>query len=161
MALGIAEGILAALCYIGAVTFVLRLVPRADPVLLVLGAPVVVYFTALFVLAVAGAPVGFWPYSVSYWFCVLSFIVFFGAIYKSISLRILLDLLKRPERRDSYQRVLETYVVRESYQNRLEVVQAKSLAKRIDNSFVLTGRGRRIASLIDRLQRAFAIERSG
>jgi hypothetical protein len=161
MASGIAQGILGTLCYIGAVTLILRLASRADPVFVVLGAAIVVYVATLFALALAGEGVGFWSYSVSYWFFGLGFIVFFGAVYKSISLRILLGLLRRPGRRDSYQRVLETYVIQESYQNRLVVVQDKFLAKRINNFFVLTERGRRLALLIHLLQRAFAIERSG
>jgi hypothetical protein len=161
MASGIAQGILGFLCYVGSVALVLRLVPRVDPVFTVLVASIAIYGATMSALVVAGESLGFWSYSVTYWFFGACFIVFFGAVFKSISLRILLDLLNRPDRRDSYQRVLETYVIQESYQNRLAVVQAKLLASRVDNCFVLTERGRRLASLIVRLQRAFAIERSG
>jgi len=161
MASGIYQGIFGVFCYVGSVAIFLRLAPRADPVSTVLGAGIATYGAIMFALIVAGEDLGFWPYSVTYWFFAACFVVFFGAVYKSISLHILLDLMKRPARRDSYQRVLETYVIQESYQNRLEVVQAKQLASRVDNYFILTVRGRRLALLIDRLQRVFAIKQSG
>jgi hypothetical protein len=161
MTFGIAQGVLGALSYAFSVALVLRLSPRTDPVFIVLGSGIAVYGAMLLSLVVLGANVNFWSYSVTYWFFCACFIVFFGAVYKSISLRILLDLLNRPDRSDSYQHVLEAYVIQESYQTRLAVVDAKHLATRVNNRLVLTPRGRRVTLLIDRLQRAFAIERSG
>src|SRR5205823_13309236 len=103
----------------------------------------------------------FWALSAAYWFLVLSFLMVFGAIYKSISLRILLDLLERPQHRDSYEAILDRYVVHESYRDRTRILIAHGLATFGDPGLHLTRRGQRIAVGVSQLQRFFKIKESG
>ena len=88
------------------------------------------------VLVYAGAVVGasfsrnanFWIVSVAFWFPSLVFLMCFGAVYKSVSLRILLDLRARPGEMDRYSAVLARYVMTESFESRLHVMDENGLA---------------------------------
>jgi len=131
------------------------------PALAVMTGSVVVYVTMLLDAAGLGRAVRFWPVSATYWFLALCFLTAFGAIYKSISLRILLDLLNRPDRSERLEAILDRYVRRESYQARLSILVADGLATQETAGFRLTPKGRRIAALVRALQRFFRIERSG
>jgi hypothetical protein len=113
------------------------------------------------VAAGLGQRVLFWPLSASYWFLTLCFLMAFGAIYKSISLRILLDLLDRPNRSESGEAILKRYVQHESYRDRLRILVTDGLATREHAGFQLTRKGRRIAATARAVQRLFRIERSG
>ena len=116
------------------------------------------------VLAIAmlsGGVVMFWHLSATYWFLVLCFLMVFGAVYKSISLRILADLLKQPTRSELYACILGRYIEQESYMSRLEVMMSNGLAVRLPAGFQLTAKGRRIAAIIYTIQQAFNIQRSG
>ena len=120
-----------------------------------------IYLAMVGTVAGLGRRVLFWPLSASYWFLAFCFLMAFGAIYKSISLRILLDLLDRPNRSESYEAILERYVQHESYQDRLGILVADGLATREHAAFQLTRKGRRIAATAHAVQRLFKIERSG
>lgn len=159
--LGIYQGLLGFAAYFGAICLVLRLGRRQAPALMSLATGFAAYAVVLGLLILAGQNVPFWSYSVTYWCFVLSFLLAFGAIYKSISLRILLDLFKRPGRCGSYEHVLATYVALESYQNRLTVIQDSGFATRAGERYILSERGRHIASLTAAVQQVFAIRRSG
>jgi hypothetical protein len=144
-----------ALCVV-TVAALLRTARSTEPVLVVISASLVVWLLALALLTAAGQTVNFWVYGTSYWFFSLCFLVAFGAIYKSLSLRILLDLSERPGRADSYDRIFERYVAGESYKNRLQVIQNNRLAVCSDCRFSLTPRGRRLIGAI-----RFGINKSG
>ena len=82
----------------------------------------------------------------------------FGAVYKSISLRILLRLLERPGHAEDYAAVLARYVTDESFESRLKVMEAYGFAQFTPGGYALTEKGRRLAQTIDWLQRLFAIK---
>jgi hypothetical protein len=125
------------------------------------------------VLAVAGYPAALavavlgwprpslWAVSATYAVTVLTFLMAFGAIYKSVSLRILADLSRRPGWRESRRDLLARYIERESYRSRLAVLTDEGLAVRDAAGFQLTGKGRRLARLARGLQKAWRIDRSG
>jgi hypothetical protein len=127
----------------------------------VTGASVIVYFGTVAAATVFGSVVRFWPLSATYWFLALCFLMVFGAIYKSISLRILLDLLRRPHGTDRYDAVLGRYIEGDSYPNRLQVMVDSGLAVRDSRELRLTDKGRRLAAAVARLQALYKIERSG
>ena len=147
--------------YVGTVLVMLRVSHRTTPALVVTASSLVVYVTMIAVAASLGRPVLFWPASATYWFLAACFLMGFGAIYKSISLRILLDLLNRPGRADRYEGILNRYVQEESYQRRLSVLQEAGLAIRGAAGYEVTPKGRRLAAVVDALQRLFRIESSG
>jgi len=103
----------------------------------------------------------FWPLFASYSLLSLTFLLAFGAVYKSISLRILGDLLQRPGRSDDYQGILARYIEEESYRARLSLLLSEGLATREDARLRLTPRGWRLANAVSTLQRFFAIRSSG
>lgn len=143
------------------VLVLLKRLNRMAPAFVVTASSLVVYVTMVLVAAGLGWPVRFWPVSATYWFLALCFLTAFGAIYKSISLRILLDLLNRPNRSERFEAILDRYVQRESYQARLSILVADGLATQETAGFQLTPKGRRIAALVRALQTLFRIERSG
>lgn len=155
---GIVHGLAGFLIYAGAVAIPLRL--RLDPTAVVMGVIPVAWVGALAVLLGAGHKVNFWVFSAGYCFFVLGFLMAFGAIYKSISLRILLHLSRQPDHSDDFES-LSRGTLDESFRNRLAIIEEKRYAVRQGNAFALTERGARIARSAGRLQRIFGIARSG
>lgn len=133
----------------------------ASPAAVVILASLALYSATLAAALFLGCTVAFWLYSAAYWCPSLIFLMIFGAVYKSISLRILLDLLGRPDRSDAYDAVLQRYVSEESFERRLIVMLEAGLAVRNAGCLGLTEKGRRIAFIVAGLQAAFAIEASG
>jgi len=161
MELGIAQGLLGFALYLGTVSLGLRLWARMEATFLVLAATGVDFFLTLAVLLVFGQSVNFWAFAVSYSFFVLCFLMAFGALYKSISLRILHDLSKKVGRAEIYDAVLGRYIAEESFQNRLIVILRNGLAVRVGDCFALTERGHSIAASMRAVQKAFGIMHSG
>lgn len=86
----------------------------------------------------------------------------FGAIYKSISLRMMLHLLNKLGKKDSYDTILENYIKNQSYSNRIDILFQKQLIKNSGaNSFNLTEKGVKFAKKIALVQRIFSIKESG
>ena len=157
----ILQGILAFVLYMDGAAFALRAFRRSEPALVVIGLGYVVFLLPIPALLLAGQSINLWAFAVSYWFFVVSFLVIFGALYKSISLRILRDLLEKPGLSERCDVILARYIVEESYQSRLEVIQKRGLAIRKDDGYALTERGHRIARLVRAVQTVFGIRRSG
>lgn len=149
------------LVYFAAVATLLRVVHGIAPALTVITASILIYGGMLAVVMGSGWTVLFWPLSATYWFLALSFLMAFGAIYKSISLRILLDLLNRSGRSASYEAILARYVEDESYATRLKALASSGWAIRTPIGIQLTDTGRRIAATMHAVQNLFKIERSG
>lgn len=147
--------------YVVLVLFALRVLKATAPAVVVILSALVAYLGLIVIVSTVHPPFLFWPYSAVYWFLTLCFLMVFGAIYKSISLRILADLSSRPNRRDDYQDILNRYIHRDSFQDRVRILVADSLAIRSNSGLELTEKGRRIARMIIYLQCLFKIERSG
>jgi hypothetical protein len=147
--------------YLAAIAVALRQVRALSPACITVAAAVLAYVGILFLVAVAPVRAKFWILSVIFWFPTLVFLMGFGAVYKSVSLRMLLDLRQRPLRTEMHSTVLARYVVAESFERRLEIMRENRLAVLGPAGYVLTGRGVVLAAAIIALQRLFAIERSG
>jgi hypothetical protein len=147
--------------YLAAVAIILRLPGAVSPARAVMGMALLAYAAAVVAAAVFGRNVNFWTMSIVFWFATLLFLMVFGALYKSVSLRILLDLLDRPGRAGLYSAILARYVAAESFESRLAVMQENGFAVPTPAGYALTDKGHRLARLVGALQRLFAIERSG
>ena len=147
--------------YVLSAALVLRLMPGAAPSRAVVLLAIVVGVGTIGVAAAALPVVAVWPLVASYSFLSLVFLLAFGAIYKSISLRILGDLLQRPGRRDTYDAILVRYIEDESYRTRLTLLVSEGLARRVPAGFTLTARGERLARTVSTVQRLFHIGASG
>jgi hypothetical protein len=159
--LGIVQGLIGFVIYFGAISLALRIARRIEPALLVVAATFVIFFVALALLIAIGQRINFWVFGASYWFFALSFLVAFGSIYKSVSLRILSDLSREPGRSCLYDDVLARYIAQESYKNRLMVIEDKRLATRSGTLYTLTNRGRKVAATARAIQEVFGITHSG
>jgi len=149
------------LLYLACVVIMLRIACAAGPSRIVIGAAVIVGIATVVGALVVRPVILFWPLFASYSLLSLTFLLAFGAVYKSISLRILGDLLQRPERSDDYQGILARYVEGESYRARLSLLASEGLAEREGSRFRLTPKGWRLAKAVSNLQRFFAIRSSG
>jgi hypothetical protein len=147
--------------YIATVAVALRLSWSWSPAGLAIGAAFTAYAVVLTAAAVISREANFWTTSIFFWFPTVVFLMGFGAVYKSVSLRILLDLLLRPGHAEGYSAMLARYVAAESFENRLVVMQESGLAVATSSGYALTGKGRLLAGVVGALQRLFAIERSG
>lgn len=147
--------------YMVLVLLALRISAATPPAVTVILAAFAAYLGMAAAAVMIAPPFLFWPSSVAYWFLAICFLMVFGAIYKSISLRILAELSVRPGRREDYRAILDRYVHRESFQGRVRILAADGLAVNDGSGLVLTRKGRRIASVVAAIQRWFRIERSG
>jgi hypothetical protein len=157
---GIAQGAIAFLAYVVVVAVVLRLRPRAGASAAVVAAAPALWLLALAALCVLRPPVDFWAVSASYAFLVLAFLTVFGALHKSISLRLVAHLLHSPGRAASGAE-LERAILDTSYEERLALIVGQGYAENLENGFSLTAKGARLARAARRAQIAFGIADSG
>ncbi|MEM9204757.1 MAG: hypothetical protein AAGA88_00355 [Pseudomonadota bacterium] len=158
---GIAQGLFAAVAYFLVLLIALRVLRRTDPMFTVLAVALVAYACMFGLLIAAGQIVNFWIFSTSYWFFVLTFLMAFGAIYKSLSLQILLQLSHKPGRQESAEVLRMQYVFGRSYSDRLSLLVERGLVAKTLSGLSLTAEGRALANRVRAAQRAFGIERSG
>lgn len=159
---GISQSLIAFFTYVLTILVILRIMRKTEPTIVVLISASAIYGFSIALAMVANQHVNFWYFSISYWFLVLSFLLAFGAVYKSLSLRMLLVLLEKPNRAHSTQSFREEYIFGDSFDNRLQLIIDQGLAKRREqNEFELTSRGANWAASLVKLQRLFGIMRSG
>ncbi len=84
-------GAAGALIWLAVVVVLLRLSKRSPALIVVLSAAVV-YLAVLFSALALAQRVALWPFSAAYGFLTLCVLMLFGALYKSVSLRMLGDL---------------------------------------------------------------------
>ena len=159
-AAGLLGGIGLFVAYVAVVMAALRLSSR-EPAGLVILAAAFVYAIGLPLLAAIGIPVNVWYLTVVYGFLALSFLMVFGAVYKSLSLRMLLDLLQARGHALDERHLAERYIKAQSFHDRLVVMVEKGLAQRMGARIGLSARGRRVAGAARALQTLYRIEKSG
>jgi hypothetical protein len=147
--------------YLAIVAGALRQSWARSPARIAVGSALLAYVGVVGSAALLGRGANFWLLSTFYWFPAMVFLMVFGAVYKSISLRILLDLLARPAYAELYSGLLVRYVETESFERRLEVMLENSFATLTPDGYALTDKGRRLARGVTALQRLFAIKQSG
>jgi hypothetical protein len=144
-----------------AVVFILLRVARRSPALIVTVSAALVYVAVLVVSSAFPARLAFWPFSAAYGFLTLSLLMVFGALYKSVSLRMLGDLSKVPGHALPEQELLARYIEEDSFGRRVAILLDQGHAERTADGLGLSIKGRRVAAAVHRLQRAFAIRASG
>ncbi len=149
------------LAYFGIVVMLLRWLRQLAPAVVAVGAAVAVYGSILTLAMLFDIRLMFWPLSATFWFLAICYLMLFGAMYKSVSLRILCDLLERPGRCERQSAILARYIENESFANRIAVLLASSWGIERQGGIELTDKGRKIAAVVGWVQRQFRIERSG
>jgi hypothetical protein len=146
--------------YLLAILVLLRAVPDRTVRIVVLAAIAFVPLS-ITVLILSGLRANLWCFAVSYCFFTLCFLLAFGAIYTSISLRILMDLLRMPAHSIAIDTIVSDYLIEDSFQDRLATIQKNGIANRVGAKFDLTPNGRTLVKWISFVQRLFNITKSG
>jgi hypothetical protein len=102
----------------------------------------------------------YWDAASIFGFGVMGYVLAFGAVYKSVSLEILLDLARRPELRAPLADIVERQVP-EIFRARTDILVKGGQVERTGSSFVITAPGLKLADRIARIRRAFAIGDTG
>jgi hypothetical protein len=98
----------------------------------------------------------YWDAASIFGFLVMGYVFAFGAVYKSVSLDILLDVVDRPERRAPLTDIIERQVPA-LFQGRIRNLVDGGLVEPLDTHFAPTIAGRTMAGRVGRLRRAFGI----
>ena len=102
----------------------------------------------------------YWDAASIFAFCVMGYVFAFGAVYKSVSLEILLGLSARPERKSPLSEIVEQQVP-SLFQGRIEILLDGGLVEQVDTRFAPTAAGRKMATRVGSLRRVFGIGDTG
>lgn len=105
-------------------------------------------------------PFAYWNAAAVFCFGVMSYVYVFGAVYKSISLRILMDLTRRPARTIEFSDISDRQIP-EIFSERSVILIEGGLVEANGDTFVPTPAGQRLAARIARARRLFAIGDTG
>lgn len=131
------------------------------PPVMILAATAILSHLASVVLGIAYVPqFQYWNAASVFSFGVMSYIFAFGAVYKSVSLEILLDVAERPRREAPLADIVERQVPG-IFRGRTDILVDSGLAERTSSGFVATAAGSKLAGRIAQLRRAFAIGDTG
>jgi hypothetical protein len=131
-------------------------------------APVAILAIAAVVSHVASVLLGvmtvrqfqYWNAASIFGFGAMLYVFAFGAVYKSVSLEILLDLARRPGRTATLLEIVDRKAP-EIFLGRTDILIGDGLVERAGSCFVVTGTGRATAGRIAQMRRAFAIGETG
>lgn len=98
----------------------------------------------------------YWDAASVFGFFVMAYVFAFGAVYKSVSLEILLGLVDRPGRAAPLSEIVEKQVP-DLFRGRIENLVDSGLVEPDGPRFMATPAGRNMARHIGRLRRAFGI----
>ena len=131
------------------------------PLYIFLGSSLVSYIATLLMFNLSDKAINIYPYSSFYWFLVMGFLFYYFSLNKSVSVRILTDLLDSDQKELEYNNLLNSYLTQDSFLNRLDVLLNRNLIVHKKNEYKLTKKGRRVASLYIKFQKLFLIKNSG
>ena len=155
---------------IGLITFIvffvlqnilIKLLKKKFPFYIFLGSSLVSYISTLLMFNLSDKVINIYPYSSFYWFLVMGFLFYYFSLTKSVSVRILTDLLDSNQKELEYNNLLNSYLTQDSFLNRLDVLLNRNLIVHRNNEYTLTKKGRRIASLYIKIQKLFLVKNSG
>jgi predicted transcriptional regulator len=157
----IGAGVLWFLLYAILVFVQIRFFPLRSPAALAVGTACFTAAASIPAALLFSAGANYWHSFVVFTFLALIYLMVFGATYKSISLRILLDLFKAPEKKLLADELFSSYVEQESFQARIKVMIEQGLASQSREGIRLTKKGHRIAGAVESIQRLYNIKTSG
>lgn len=102
----------------------------------------------------------YWDAASIFGFCVMAYVFAFGAVYKSVSLDILLGVVDRPDRRVPLSDIVERQVPG-LFQGRIGNLVDGGLVESLDTRFAATAAGKTVATRIGQLRSAFGIGDTG
>ena len=151
-------GLMAVFTYVISAVIALRLRQNFSPISIVLMAFLPPY--AIYLLFVDGLDLV--QYTATYFFGSMLFLFFWGGLFKSISVRILCDLMDGAGKPLSVKNIYEKYLLTESFKGRLEIlIQSNYLVLEDDKTYKLTVVGRKFVQRVKVLQKIYKINASG
>lgn len=135
-----------------------RTVKTRSPATILCLSSIIVYFLGIVCLIVLKIFFKFFEFSSSYWFFTFSMMMVFFAVYKSISLKMMLNLKNSPATLDQ---ILSNYIQQESYKVRLNILLDNGFAEKSSEGYQLTLKGQRYAMIVSAVQKIFSIQKSG
>ncbi|MBE9116872.1 hypothetical protein IQ249_13275 [Lusitaniella coriacea LEGE 07157] len=154
---------------IGAATFflyaltvliLLRLPLSLPPIIVHFSLALVIHIITVLTCFIVFETLPYWHGAALYWFCFNLYLFAYSAVYKSISLNILLSLARRPSQSATIEEISAIYV-QPSFQERIEILQNAGYVLSKNSTFELTQKGKHLARRIAVVQRLFGIEQSG
>jgi Ca2+/Na+ antiporter len=131
------------------------------PPVIILATAAVISHGASVLLGVAAMPqLQYWNAASVFSFGAMLYVFAFGAVYKSVSLEILLDLARRPQRRTPLADIVERQVP-DIFRRRTDILVEVGQVERVGSTFAITASGRKLADRIAHIRRAFAIGDTG
>ena len=139
----------------------IKLLKKKFTLYIFLSSSLVSYISILLMFNFSDKVINIYPYSSFYWFLVMGFLFYYFSLKKSVSVRILTDLLDSDQKKLEYNHLLNNYLTQDSFLNRLNVLLNRNLIVHENNGYTLTKKGRRVASLYIKFQKLFLIKNSG
>lgn len=133
-----------------------RLLPSTSPVVFLAAAAVIAHLTTSLLAANLVSSFQYWTATSVFCFGGMMYVQVFGAVLKSVSLGILLDLASRPDGRIDLDEILLQRLPR-IFAERCDILIATGMVAREQDEFVPTDAGRKLAARVSRLRRLFGI----
>jgi hypothetical protein len=131
-----------------------------SPVTVLAIAAVISHLVSVLLGAVTVPQFQYWNAASIFGFGVMLYVFAFGAVYKSVSLQILLDLAQRPGRAATLSDIVDRRVP-DIFRGRTDILVDGGQVERAGSAFVVTAAGRAAAGRIAQARRAFAIGDTG
>lgn len=136
-------------------------IPLKAPALFVqVALAALVHAMVAIVLATAGILDSYWHYAAAFSLGFMVYLFGFSALYKSISLRILVDIDSQPGGIASLDDIFKRVVMR-SFKQRAEALVALGAVERVGSRYAVTDAGRRTAQRIEKLRKLIGCEGGG
>jgi len=91
----------------------------------------------------------------------MAFLFVFVGLYKSISVRILYDLIQNTDLKLDYNITLNEYLIEESYKKRIDILLKRKMVFVRNGKFLLTDKGKKYIAVYAKVQKVFSINQSG
>ena len=131
---------------------------RRSPILIMLFASVPAY--GIFPLFVPNLDMT--HYTGTYFFGAMCFLFFWGGLFKSISVRVLCDLLAEENKSLHLDHIYEEYLLTESFKGRLKIlIESQYLTLENNDTYKLTTNGRKFVRRVGFVQKVYKITASG
>ena len=107
-----------------------------------------------------GAQFTYWHGAAFYWFCVIVFLFVYSAVYKSVSLRVLLRL-SQPNGNSVTFDEISRQLIRPRFEERATILVEAGHVEFRQGHFEVTEKGRGMAARFRRVRRLLGIENAG
>lgn len=133
-----------------------RLLPSTSPVAFLAAAAVIAHLTTSLLAASMVPSFQYWAATSVFCFGGMVYVQVFGAVLKSVSLGILLDLTRRPGGRIDLDEILLQRLP-QIFAERCDILITTGMVAREQDEFIPTDAGRKLAGRISQLRRLFGI----